>query len=687
MLSLSSSSSSESSSDSDVGGNSLNASQWNKLRAQQRIQVPRLIKFDIDDDLVKGRRYSRPTLEDNNNDGDRKEGVYDNNNVIHCNDKSELETAVLVDALSRHFLYTNHTNNELQSIVCNSLFVKCTYKNHEVIYSKGDDANYMFILYSGEIALQEDDSKRSSCEMSTTADKYTFLGELSVLTGQTYQETVKVVSDSCTLFRLDGTSLHRSLRQVPKINTQECISLLIQSIPNEMKTYFTEYDIEKLSKHLTIHTFDKGDVLVKKNDQLDSLVIITKGLVRANKVTFGGHIYDNQVFGPDEDLSFGWQSILSSSSAAAANNSFKGEMVAQTDGVALILSRTDLIRVISIHHKDSSSVLEHIAERRLARLELEQLPVFQDSELNISQINQLVDKLHRFEYTAEETIFRAGEKVTAALYFVREGTVILEMNKGQDCREVESGGYFGEGNMLRDQNRDGMNHFIIRSPMTAVAARGARVRIDVLYLEEIRSVVNTSRLGLGKSCVMEEDFTQIQLDDIQRHSLLGSGAFGQVWLASMPIQKPITAQEEKKSNNDDTPRTRTFSLKIQSKYQIVESGEADRVVAERNILASLKSPFLLHLYNSFQDESLLYMITSVVLGGELESLIPDEGMCETSAKFYAAGVLEGLAALHRHHIVHRDIKPTNVLINEKGYPVLIDMGFGKCWYLAIQTVL
>ena len=206
MLSLSSSSSRESS-DSDVGGNSLNASQWNKLRAQKPIQ-PNRLTISKDVDLVKGRRYNRPTtLEDNNSNGDRK-GVYDNN-VIHCNDRSELEIAVLVDALSRHFLYANHTNIEIQSI-CN-LFVKCTYKNHEVIYSKGDDANYMFILYSGEILQQDDDSKRSSSEMSTATDKYTFLGELSVLTGQTYQETVKVVSDSCTLFRLDGTSLHRSL--------------------------------------------------------------------------------------------------------------------------------------------------------------------------------------------------------------------------------------------------------------------------------------------------------------------------------------------------------------------------------------------------------------------------------------------------------------------------------------------
>ena len=71
------------------------------------------------------------------------------------------------------------------------------------------------------------------------------------------------------------------------------------------------------------------------------------------------------------------------------------------------------------------------------------------------------------------------------------------------------------------------------------------------------------------------------------------------------------------------------------------------------------------------------MVTSVAQGDELESLIPDDGMCEASAKFYAVGVFEGLAYMHRRHIIHRDIKQQNILINEKGYPVLIDFGSGE----------
>jgi protein kinase A len=71
------------------------------------------------------------------------------------------------------------------------------------------------------------------------------------------------------------------------------------------------------------------------------------------------------------------------------------------------------------------------------------------------------------------------------------------------------------------------------------------------------------------------------------------------------------------------------------------------------------------------------MVTCLLQGGELESLIPDDGMPESSAKFYAASILEGLAYMHRRHLIHRDIKTSNILLNERGYPTIIDFGFAK----------
>ena len=442
--------------------------------------------------------------------------------------------------------------------------------------------------------------------------------------------------------------------------------------------------MKQLAYEIDTHTFEAGDVLVKKEDQLDSLVIIAKGSVVARDVSLGGRTYNDQIFGPEGTPSFGWQSLLSSTHHDTHQPTFMGELVAQTDGVAMTLSKSSFTRVMKSHHNsdDRLTIMEQLAERRLARIELQQIPLFQDSLLDDAQINRLVDLMHRFEYSNQTIIFNASDKVEAALYFVRQGTVTLKLNKGDNIRYIEAGDYFGENNMLRDQNKDSRKHSIFRSPMAAEAHSGTIV--DVLYLEECRAVVDTTLLGLGNATDTKESNASIQWSDIKRYSLLGSGAFGQVWLSNIPTyaEKVDTTDldEEKKSTSGESVERRIVALKVQSKYQVIDAGEAIRVVAERNILSSLNSPFLLKLYHSFQDEDLLYMITSVAQGGELETLIPDDGMCEASAKFYAAGILEGLAWMHRRHLIHRDIKPQNVLINEKGYTELIDFGFGEYKY-------
>jgi serine/threonine protein kinase len=149
---------------------------------------------------------------------------------------------------------------------------------------------------------------------------------------------------------------------------------------------------------------------------------------------------------------------------------------------------------------------------------------------------------------------------------------------------------------------------------------------------------------------------------------IASISFGQVWLASY-------APRPKEGSS--TPRKRRiYALKVQSKYQLIEMGQSEGVVAEVNIMSSLKSPFIIRLYSTFQDKQRVYMLTSLLQGGELEAVMGNEAMDASVAQFYAAGILEGLTYMHRRHIIHRDLKPENVLIDSKGYPVLIDLGFG-----------
>jgi serine/threonine protein kinase len=73
-------------------------------------------------------------------------------------------------------------------------------------------------------------------------------------------------------------------------------------------------------------------------------------------------------------------------------------------------------------------------------------------------------------------------------------------------------------------------------------------------------------------------------------------------------------------------------------------------------------------------------------GGELFSLLHNHrnpetgigGLPENQACFYAACLADALCFLHsKHHLVFRDLKPENVMLNKYGYPVIIDFGYAK----------
>jgi protein kinase A len=99
------------------------------------------------------------------------------------------------------------------------------------------------------------------------------------------------------------------------------------------------------------------------------------------------------------------------------------------------------------------------------------------------------------------------------------------------------------------------------------------------------------------------------------------------------------------------------------------------------VMAKLDHPFVCKLINTFQDESCIYMLLSFIQGGELLNLIQGGeahgGLPEIATKFYSAGIVEGLTYMHRRHIVYRDLKPENVLLDSHGYTVIVDFGFAK----------
>jgi len=154
----------------------------------------------------------------------------------------------------------------------------------------------------------------------------------------------------------------------------------------------------------------------------------------------------------------------------------------------------------------------------------------------------------------------------------------------------------------------------------------------------------------------------MSLEDLDLVRILGAGTFGKVWLVS------------EKATKD------TYALKIQVKKQLIEYNQAEGVIHEKNIMAQLDHPFIVSLVSHWKDEDKLYMVLKMYQGGELQSVIHTDrrdGIPEWGAKFYAANVLEGLSYMHNRHIIYRDLKPENVMLDSNGHAVIIDLGFAK----------
>ena len=103
------------------------------------------------------------------------------------------------------------------------------------------------------------------------------------------------------------------------------------------------------------------------------------------------------------------------------------------------------------------------------------------------------------------------------------------------------------------------------------------------------------------------------------------------------------------------------------------------VMNEKKILTMLNHPFVLHLEATFQDEKTLYMLFEVVRGGELFSYLEkqENGTVDIQTAWFYGACIITFAHIHTYNVVYRDVKPENILIDDRGYLRIVDFGFSK----------
>ena len=315
--------------------------------------------------------------------------------------------------------------------------------------------------------------------------------------------------------------------------------------------------------------------------------------------------------------------------------------------------------------------------------------LFEEGTVEPWQFEAMVSLIEEVEFEEGHYFSKEGLKVglpDTAIYFVRDGAITVSNTMGQ-MAELTSGAYFGESTLkmfweaMQESSSSSVENMEpqILAPSTAYCMKDCK--LGALSLSAIEAIMGTTSFHLKRATPFHNFKTVqkhwkamdgiIQMSDIVKHSILGVGTFGKVWLVSKKLDAAAVKAKERRT---------VYALKIQNKTELLEHNQVNGVIREMNIMTSIDSPFIIKLYNTYQDERDIYMLIGLVQGGELFSVIHSptrDNINEVDAKFYAAGILLGLEYMHSRHILYRDLKPENVLIDNKGYPVIVDLGFGE----------
>ena len=139
---------------------------------------------------------------------------------------------------------------------------------------------------------------------------------------------------------------------------------------------------------------------------------------------------------------------------------------------------------------------------------------------------------------------------------------------------------------------------------------------------------------------------------------IGRGGAGVVWLA------------------EDSALGREVALKRHVRTD--DERTAGRAWREARLAASLHHPHLVAMYDVVEDHHDLWLVMEYVADGTLAQMITRSGPCDpTTAARVGLQVADGLAYAHAVGVVHRDVKPSNILLTRDGQAKLADFGIAR----------
>lgn len=321
------------------------------------------------------------------------------------------------------------------------------------------------------------------------------------------------------------------------------------------------------------------------------------------------------------------------------------DVVAASNCVFIKIKWKDILSLIDVKNLKEHKVLQffeiisHIKKIQLFR------------HISDYRLVEISKRLKKKSFGINETIITENSP-SSYVYFLYRGRVHIYKQQ-KYIREYQDYACFGEISVLKH-----INH-------TASVIAVTKASVFLLSSEDFFMFIDSNmRDYLYRKFNLFDNFN-IELDKLLFIKLLGKGKFGSV---------SLVCSEDNRNKN--LYAIKSVSKKLAEKNKILTKYFKN----EREILLKLEHPFIIKLIKTFQNKDNVFYLMEFINGCELSKYLsirkPTQLYNKDETQFYIASLLLIITYLNGKNIIHRDIKPDNIMINESGYITLID--FNTC---------
>ena len=490
-------------------------------------------------------------------------------------------------------------------------------------------------------------------------------GELALINDVKRAATIRIEKTS-QLWLLDRQTFRRVLTQQEHSSKEEKLSFL-RNINLFEKLH--ESSLLKVADVLNVAKFQPGAKIFKEGEVGNCLYIVLKGSVSITQVVTQVNT-SKELAKLSVGQSFGELALIN-------DEPRKATATAVEEVSAYTLDRINFTNILGN--------FKEVVDENVGTSILRKVSILKD--LNENQLETISRRLVRQNFAPNQEIIRQGDEGNS-FFMIASGEVSILVNDSE-VSSLTSGAYFGEMALMSSERRNATviaksetdclvleraDFVSLLGPLSklieAEALRRAKSSTGNSFFSSFASAfTGTPNSQVTKNATLETNLeSSFQLFEFQTKCMIGKGKFGNV-IAVLHIDTKVY-----------------YAMKVIEKQDLAEFEIENQIVAMRDLCAEFDSPFLPILYATYNDPTNLYMLQELVPGGDFWSILYDSDSLDTtrfgginlsSASFYAANVLGGLTYLHERGVAYRNLKPENIVMDQRGYLKLTDFSYAK----------